>query len=182
LAPPYAGLAEVEAYRMQSSFISPSVAIPKIYQNLDRAIELNPNSANAHYIKAVIAVWTEWNWKKGEQEFVQSLELNPSNAPCRAFYGHLLMILRRPEEAIRQANLAFSLDQYEPVIRSLTGGGNSSGNPQDRILFHKKTLLINPDHRLTKINLSVVYRNLGDYEKWFELWKEVNRYNDQVIA
>lgn len=37
-APPYAGLAEVEAYRNQMSFIPPTVAIPKIYENLNNAL------------------------------------------------------------------------------------------------------------------------------------------------
>ena len=75
------------------SFIPPSVARQKIYENLIKALEPHPNSAIAHYAKAVLAVWTEWNWKKGEEAFKKSLELNPSNAMCRIFYGHLLAIL-----------------------------------------------------------------------------------------
>jgi TolB-like protein len=62
-APPYAGLAEVGSYQMQMAILSPSVAIPAIYENLTQALELDPNSANSHYIKAVIATWTEWNWE-----------------------------------------------------------------------------------------------------------------------
>ena len=65
-APPYAGLAEADAYAMQMSFVKPSIAIPKIYENLNRALEQDPNSSIAHYTKAVVAVWTEWNWEKGE--------------------------------------------------------------------------------------------------------------------
>jgi TolB-like protein len=177
-APPYAGLARVGASQMQSSIIRPSVAIPKIYENLNKALELDPNSSDSHYAKAVIAVWTEWNWKKGEQEFVKSLELNPSNALCRAFYAHLLMILHRHDEAFRQADLALKLDPYKPFIRSLCVGvaGDSA------IQYHKKTLSIDPNHRLTLINLSVAYRNIGEYEKWFELWREITRYDDEVIA
>ncbi len=125
-APPYAGLAEVEAYRNQMSFIPPTIAIPKIYENLNKALELDPNSANAHYIKAVIAVWTEWNWEKGEEEFKKSIELNPNNALCRMFYAHLLNILHRPEEAIRQADLALKLDPSRPFILGLYACGNDS--------------------------------------------------------
>jgi Tfp pilus assembly protein PilF len=94
-APLFAALAEVGAYQMQMIFLAPSIAIPGIYENLNRALELNPNSSIAHYTKAVIAVWTEWDWEKGEREFKKSLEINPSNALCRAFYAHLLGILDR---------------------------------------------------------------------------------------
>ena len=181
-APPYSGLAEVEAYQMQMSFISPSFAIPKIYENLNKALELDPYSSNAHYTKAVIAVWTEWNWEKGEKEFVRSLELNPSNALCRAFYSHLLSILHRSDEAIYQANQALKLDPLRPFIRTLCAGIVTEGNPQSRMLYIKKTLSIDPNYRLAIINLAVAYREMGDYEKWFEGWKKTARYDDKVIA
>jgi adenylate cyclase len=181
-AHPFAGLAEAVAYQNQMSFISPSIAIPEIYKNLNKALELDPNSSNAHYIKAIIAVWTEWNWEKGEQEFVKSLELNPNNALCRSFYAHLLTILQRPDEAIYQANLAVNLDPLRPFILGLCAGILGEGNKQITILYLKKILSIEPNHRLAIVKLGFVYRAMGDYEKWFEYWKITTRYDDEVIA
>ncbi|MCD4710312.1 MAG: hypothetical protein K8R52_05655 [Bacteroidales bacterium] len=154
-APPYAGLAEVMAYRMQMSFIPPSVAIPKIYENLNKALELDPNSSNAHYTKAVIAVWTEWNWEKGEKEFIKALELNPSNALCRMFYAHLLMILHRSDEAIYQANLALKLDPLRPFILGLYAAVMKyEGDHQSAIDHEEKVLSIDPNHRFTARGLA----------------------------
>ena len=48
-----------------------------------------------------MAVWDEWDWEKGEKEFLKTLELNPNDALCRIYYAHLLMILRRHEEALQ---------------------------------------------------------------------------------
>ena len=181
-AAPYARLAEVEANRYQMRIITRSVAIPKMYENLNKALELDPNSAIAHHAKAIIAVWTEWNWKKGEDAFKRSLELNPSNALGRAFYGHLLGILNRPDEALHQVNLALKLDPYKPFVRSLCAG-TAGKDPHSQILFHEKTLSIEPTHRFSKINLAEAYKRIGDYEKWFEYWKEtIARYDDEVIA
>ncbi len=182
-APPYTGMAGVWAYQMQMSFISPSLAIPKIYENLNRALELDPNSSNAHYSKALIAVWTEWNWEKGEEEFINSLELNPSNAMCRMFYGHLLNILSRPDEAIYQANQALKLDPQKPLILGLYGAlMTHMGKPQSAIPYLKKALLIDSTHRFVIGCLSGAYREIGDDDNWFEYFKKITWYDDKVVA
>jgi adenylate cyclase len=182
-AAPYAGLAEVGAYQMQMSFIQPSMAIPKIYENLIKALELDPNSANSHYIKAVIAVSTEWDWKKGEEEYIKSLELNQSNALCRMFYAHLLMILHRSDEALYQADRALELDPLRPFILGLYAVVMiEAGNTQSAILHAKKALSIDPNHRFAVIHLTNAYRANGDYEKWFEGWRKRTRHDEEIIA
>jgi len=181
-APPYAGLAEVGAYQMQMGFIPSSIAIPKIYENINKVLELGPNSSISHYIIAVIAVWSEWDWEKGEREFLKALELNPSNALCRMFYAHLLMILHRSDEAIHQANQALKLDPYRPFILGLCAEIMSEGNPQSRMLYLKKALTIDPNYRFAIVGLAAAYRDNGDYEKWFEGWRKTAPYDDEVIA
>ena len=182
-ARPYAGLAEVVAFQNQMGFISPSLAIPKIHENLNNALEPDPNSSNAHYIKAVIAVWTEWNWEKGEEEFIKSLELNPSNALCRMFYGHLLGILHRSDEAIYQADLALKLDPNRPFILGLYGAlMQHVGNLESAILYFKKALAIDPNHYFSRGGIGMSYELIGDYEKWFEAWKKLTWYDDDTVA
>ncbi|RLD56682.1 MAG: hypothetical protein DRI97_06935 [Bacteroidetes bacterium] len=56
-APPYTGMAGVWAYQMQMSFISPSLAIPKIYENLNRALELDPNSSPTLIIPKLLSLY-----------------------------------------------------------------------------------------------------------------------------
>ena len=100
------------------------------------------------------------------------------------FYAHLLMILHRSDEAIHQANQAVKLDPMRPFILGLCAGIMSQGNPQLRIQYLKKALSIDPNHRLTIVSLSVAYREMGDYDKWFEEWKKITpaRYGDKVVA
>lgn len=184
-APPYAGLAMVGAYQMQMSFKLPEDVKSMIYKNLNRAIELEPNSADSHYAKAVIAVWTEWNWDKGEEEFRKSLELNPSNALCRMFYAHLLNILHRPEEAKYQADLALNLDPHGPFILGLYGAlMDQMGNFQSAIEYYEKALSIDSNHRFAIAGLQGTYRRIGEYDKWFEEWKKLKLEwcDDEFIA
>ncbi len=180
-APPYAGLAEVGSYQMQSSRVPPSIAIPKIYINLNRALELDPNSANSHYVKAFISVWTEWNWEKGEEEFLKAIELNPSHAFSRIFYAHLLMILHRSDEALEQAKLALELDPMRPLILGLYGEVMMHlGYYQEAITQAKKAISIE-DHSIAYGCLQQAYYALGEYEKSFEAWKHNAWWNDEVI-
>jgi len=182
-APPYAGLAEVWAGKMQMNFTSSSIAIPKIYKNMNKALELNPNSANSHYVNAILAVWAEWNWEKGEKEFLKTLELNPNHAMCRIYYAHFLMIMLRKEEALNQANLALELDPMEPLLLGLYGAISSYyGDYEHSILLTKKALSIDPKNRFSKLRLAIAYGNIGEYKKWFEIGKEIPFWNENIIT
>jgi adenylate cyclase len=177
-ADPYAGLAN--AWNVFSFFgiLPKSVVLPKVYPYLNKAIELDPNSAKAHYVAAILAVWTEWDWEKGEREFLRSIELDPNDALCRMYYAHLLMILRRSNEADQQANIGLELDPMKPLVLGLYGVvmrvNNDDG--QGAIQAFEKSLSIDPDFGFSKINLNDLqmenaYKN-GEYEKWIEIWNK----------
>ena len=119
-AAPYAGNAEVGAYQRQMGIGSESEII-MMYEYLNKALALDPNSAVAHYINAGIAVWTEFDWEKGEKEYIKALELNPNFAHSHIFYAHLLTILRRTDEALCHGKRALELDPENPFTLRLYG-------------------------------------------------------------
>lgn len=181
-APPYAGLAEVGAYQKQMGFESVNSTLPLIYKNLFRALELDPNSANAHCAKAIISVWTEYDWEMGEEEFLKSIELNPSDALCRMFYGHLLMILGRGDEALYQAEQAVKLDPLRPFILGLYGKVLiMAGEYESVISIAEEALSIDPDNGFAPRMLMDAYEIMGNFEGWFKQSKKVLRYYDHFI-
>ena len=175
-ADPYAGLAN--AWSTFGGFfrvLPKSQTLPKTYKYLNKALELNPNSAHAHYVKAITAVWSEFDWIKGEKAFLRSLELNPNNALCRMYYAHLLMILSRSGESLVQANLALELDPLKPLILGLYGVVmRNEGDYQSATEHFEKALIIDPNFgfaagNLADMNMDNAYSS-GDYEKWVKLW------------
>jgi TolB-like protein/Tfp pilus assembly protein PilF len=118
-APAYSGLAQVWVGMAQMGFAAPEIAGPMIYENINKALELDPDFAASHYTLGIISVWVEWNWEKGEKEFLTALELNPSDAMSRIYYAHLLMILQRNDEALSQGQLAVDLDPLNPLVLAL---------------------------------------------------------------
>ena len=191
-ADPYAGLAN--AWNMFGIFfrvLPKSETVPKVYKYLNKALELDPNSAQAHYVKAINAVWAEFDWEQGEEEFLKSLKLNPNDALNRMYYAHLLMILRRSDEAKNQAKLALELDPLRPLVLGLYGVVmRNEGNIQSATLHFEKALSIDPNFGFAKSNLAnfhmhAAYEN-GEYEKWIESWEKKvkggGHWNDEGTA
>jgi len=169
---PYVGLASVGAYQKQMGFAHDSVVLPLIQQNLQKALELDSSSANAHYISAVTAVWTEFNWGKGEKEFLKSIEMNPNNAYARILYAHLLMILRRTDEAIIEARFAESLEPLDPFIQGLYADVMKRAGYCEVAKAHAlKGLAIEPAHYFALSELMAAYICLEEYDKAYEMRK-----------
>lgn len=177
-ADPYAGLANAWGLFGFLGFLPRSVTLPKVYPYLNKALELDPNSAQARYVAAILAVWTEWDWEKGEREFLRSIELNPNDALCRMYYAHLLMILRRTDEAYEQARIGLDLDPMKSLVLVLYGVvlRNNNDDVEGAFRAFEKSLAIDPNSvfgrgNLNDILMEIAYRE-GDYEKWIQLWNE----------
>jgi serine/threonine-protein kinase len=115
-APAYAGLALVWACRQQIGYVPPAEAGPKAKEAAQKAVALDGNSAEAHFALADIMTWTTWNLKDADGEWKRSVELNPNYADSVAAYSHYLMIMGRPEEAMRQIERAVKLDPYNVMV------------------------------------------------------------------
>jgi tetratricopeptide (TPR) repeat protein len=182
-APPYAGLAEVGLWERQMGLSSPSVPLQMMYKNLIKAIELDPSSANTHYIKAMVAAFIDWDWETGENEYKRALELNPNDALCRIFYAELLVILQRSNEAFTQANMALELDPMRSVIVALYAlVMNNIGDYQSAIDYCEKALSIEPEHPVAMATLETSYYLIGDYQKHIEMITHYyNSLSDEII-
>lgn len=144
-APAYSGIAQVWTGMAQMGFAAPETAGPIIFENLAKSLELDPEYAASHYIQAVIAVWIEWDWEKGEQEFLTALELNPNDVMSRIYYAHLLTLLLRNEEALAQGELALKLDPLNPLVHALDAVVLASDGQWEEAMLHvEKAVSIDP--------------------------------------
>jgi tetratricopeptide (TPR) repeat protein len=120
-APLYSGLAMTWLSMQANGFEQFSVAMPEIYKNLNKALELDPNLSEAHYLKALIAHMVEWDWEKSEKEYLEALAVNPNDAQSRALYAQLLCVLQRSDEGAAQGRLALKLDPLNPLVKVYVG-------------------------------------------------------------
>jgi len=118
-APLYAGLADFWLNIQLAGYEPPSVAVPKILENLNKALELDPDIAEAQYLKAMFAQWVEYDWEKSEKAFLKALAINPSDSWNRMMYAQLLLILQRNDEAEAHIELAAGLDPFNDETKLL---------------------------------------------------------------
>jgi TolB-like protein len=116
-APLYNGLTMVWASLAQMGFESPEIAGPKIFENMNKALELDPDNSDSRFLSGEMAFLAEWDWEKSEKELLKALAINPSNAIARVIYAQLLSSLQRPGEALMQANMAIDLDPKNPMLQ-----------------------------------------------------------------
>ncbi len=165
-APLYAGLAELWIWIQQAGYESPSVAAPKIYENLNKAMELDPDLAEVHYLSAMIAHLVEWNWEKSEKEFLKTLAINPNDSWSRLLYSQLLLILQRNDEALAQIELAAGLDPFNPAEKLLYSGTLvQAGDFAAALSVAEELVAADSMDMNAKGMADIAAYNLGEYDK-----------------
>jgi TolB-like protein/tRNA A-37 threonylcarbamoyl transferase component Bud32 len=146
----YAGIASVWAVRQQTGFTPPAEAAPKMKEAALKAVALDETAAEAHHALAVVKTWSDWDWAGAETEFKRAIELNPSDPGARAWYSNFLMvIMRRPEEAMPQMERALQLDPLNELIQVWYGINLYYVRRYDEaIAQYRKVLRTAPDYML----------------------------------
>jgi serine/threonine protein kinase len=165
-APLYAGLAEAWLWIQQNAYEQPSVTAPQIIENLNKALALDPDLAEAHYLSALIAHLVDWDWEKSEREFLKALAINPNDALSRGFYAHLLLILHRKDEALAQNELALSLDPLNPMIKlNNIGMLLQAGEYQTSLSLAEEAVADDPDNFNLNQMIEIAAYRLKQYDK-----------------
>jgi len=168
-APLYSGLTMVWLSIAQAGYESPEIAGPKIFENLKKALELDPDLADSHEVNGMMAYLVEWDWEKSEKEFLKALAINPNDAQTRVFYAQLLSILQRPGEALTQGQLAIDQDPLSPLIQVLYSALLVGLDDCETALAHlEKVLITDSEHFLANNVIEPAAFRCKDYEKAFQ--------------
>ncbi len=182
-APLYDGLANVWCGIGQMGHDSPEVVVPNIYENLNKALELDIDYAGSHFTNATVAFNIEWNWEKAEKEFRIALDLNPNDAMSRIHYAHLLLVLGRLDKAFVQGNIAIDLDPLNPFIQAAFAAVLFyTGDYKSSMKYCDKALLADPEHFLAAMMMEGAAFFEGDYEKALEAGLQVQPLDSEVKA
>ena len=172
----YAGLAD--AYTITASGLPPQTRFPLAEQAAEQALALDEGLAEAHTALALLAYKSEWNWRRSEEEFRRAIALNPSYALAHHWYGEMLGLIGRTDDAIEQFRRARSLDPYSPTVRAdfvlaLVNGGRLDearalieeglrANPQEWRMYWAMTKLLVAEGRFDEADASdLTYRALS---------------------
>jgi serine/threonine protein kinase/Tfp pilus assembly protein PilF len=102
LAVAWAGTASTYISLTYTAAIRPREGMPKAEAAAQRALELDPNLAEAHCAHAHVNLFYKWNWGEAERRFLRALELSPDDPQSLVGYGHYYcaFVSHRLEEGI----------------------------------------------------------------------------------
>jgi DNA-binding winged helix-turn-helix (wHTH) protein len=114
----HAGLADANVLLGIWGLRPPDVAFGAGRRAAARALELDPNLAEAHTAMAEVLKGYEWDWRHAERHYQRALELRPDYVTARQWYAQLLVSLRRYPEAAWHIERARRTDPVSPVVNS----------------------------------------------------------------
>ena len=164
----YAGLAIGYAQLGHSPFPAAG-AYPRAKEAAQRALEYDPDLAEAHLAVGMYKIYYEWDFPGGEQSFLRALELNPSLVDAHYHYAWLLELLLRDEEAIKYGENTKELNPLSPFYASwLADQYRDAGMYEEAIAEAKNTLELNPDYPVAWLALGQTYLDMGRIDEAIE--------------
>jgi serine/threonine protein kinase/tetratricopeptide (TPR) repeat protein len=120
-APAYVGLADTLALLNLYSVDPPDDAYAKARQNVTRALEIDPNLAEAHANLAYIKFFHERDYAGSELEFRRAIQVNPSFAQAHHWFALTLAARGETVDAVTEIETAKRLDPRSAAIKSAAG-------------------------------------------------------------
>jgi len=120
-APAYSGIADASALLASWQFAPPAETFPQAAEAARRALELDPESADAHASLGFVKLNWEWDWDGAAYHLERAIELNPSHETAHRWLSAFLAGIGRDDEAVPIARRAMELDPISVLPRMNLG-------------------------------------------------------------
>jgi TolB-like protein len=116
LQPDYAaawsGLADDYAVLAVAGSAPPRDVMEEARSAARKALELDDSLPEAHNTMAALHLFYDWNWDEADKESRRSLELDPDLAEGHHLRAYLMIVLNKPDEALKEQKLSSDLDRF----------------------------------------------------------------------
>ena len=183
-APAYVGLADSYNLLREYTVIPASEAYPRALAAATKAVELAPQSSEAHASVAFASFYGMWDLATADREFRRAIELNPNNAVAHHWYATYLSCLRRYPESLAEIERAQALD---PASKSVLADEGmilfDAGHQQEAIALLQQMEANEPDFISPHRYLKFIYLLMADYPHYLtEARKEAVLMHDNSAA
>ena len=144
----YVGLADAYG-NLGTVFVGapPSETRPKVINAARKALELDPDLADAHVLLANMYM-RQWKWAEAEAEYKRALDLNPNDAAAHDRFSDWLLCHGRMEEALAWARRARDLDPLGTSGHTIAWTLLNAHRYDEAIREFRNVLAVRPDDRL----------------------------------
>ena len=142
--PAFAGLADVYISKFDYGLLSLADSSAKARPAATRALELDPDLADAHTSLAHLLLH-EWQWQAAEKSFLRAIEINANYIVAHHWYALCLTALGRPEDAVTTMLHARDLDPLAIRINADLGMAYlAAGRYEEAVAQETQTLELAP--------------------------------------
>jgi len=181
----YVGIANCYQQMGLNSILLPTEASSAARDALDKASQLDPNSADVYVALGDVEAMFEWKTIAAEQNYRRALSLAPNNVRAHYRYAILLAFTGQFDEAIEQAKRACELDPVATETQNVLAWVlYVARRYDDAIAEYRKLVVQHPENAMAQEDLGNVYAAAGRNAETFaayQQWARLAGYPAEVI-
>lgn len=148
-----------------------SVAVVDALPFIEKALELDQNNSNAHYVMANINEYGRWDYIKAEKEYFKVIELAPNKSEYYNVIGEFFLKMNRLDKAIFFSKKAFESELIDPTTVLL----------ETLILSGNKIEAISTIEKYLKSQPNPDYQRVGECFIWMEEYDSARFYLETAL-
>lgn len=159
---------------------SPAVFVENVYPRAkaaaDKALQLDPELAEAHQVVGMYKLLYEWDFEGAERALKRATELNPSLVWAHYDLAWLYELLgpEREEESLAEGDRTRDLN---PLSAYMLGGlawqYNDACRYDEALRLAKETIRVDPEQPMGWVALGDVYAELGRFDEAIDAHKKL---------
>ncbi|MBX3276460.1 MAG: protein kinase [Acidobacteria bacterium] len=170
----YAGIADCYNSFGKNPDLSPAESIPQAKSAAARALELDPELAEAHAALADSRAIYDWDWAASDRGFKRALELNPNVSYTHiAYAASYLASQGRTDAVVAEIKRALEIEPMALINHSLLVTGYLYARQNDKALQQGRTALnLNPNFLIANHWLGLAFIANGMYDDAIKVGEE----------
>ena len=162
----YTGIANCYSAMPISNDVPSPEAFSKAKEAAKRALEIDPDLAEAHVSLAYANYFFDWDWEGSRKEYTRALSINPNSSVAHWGYGLLLSSLGEHAHAIAELDQALKLEPAWSLTGALKGHVLFQARRYPEAIAQlQKTLEMDRNFWITYIELGKTYASAGRYDE-----------------
>lgn len=141
----------------------------------DRAVELAPDSAEAHLAKGAVLTRIEWDWPGGSAELDRALALAPDDTRVMLAAAELDVIRGEISQGVDLAKRAEELDPLGKARRVIAMGNAAAGDLVSAELSARRIVELYPTEEDAEFNLGCILLLRGELQESLEAFRRSPR-------
>jgi tetratricopeptide (TPR) repeat protein/TolB-like protein len=163
---PYSGLADSLTLLSFYEIVSPSEVMPSARRAAQKAIELDPNLAEAHASLADVLLHFDRDWPAADREYRRSIQCNPGYALSYHWYANLLAARGQHEAAHMAIMNALEINPVSIITLVWAGVTSHLAHQFDEAIRHYQSALeLDPNFIWAHMYMAQALEQQGNFKE-----------------